>query len=62
MPPQEQEILTSYLAKLMGSEQLREQMGKAALEHAVLRFGLDNMLDKMEKIFIQAINDKNKSV
>lgn len=60
--PQEQEALTSHLAKLMGSEQLREQMGKAALEHAVSRFGLDNMLDKMERIFIQAINDKNKSV
>ncbi|WYW99119.1 glycosyltransferase family 4 protein [Proteus vulgaris] len=60
--PQEQEALTSHLAKLMGLEQLREQMGKAALEHAVSRFGLDNMLDKMERIFIQAINDKNKSV
>lgn len=60
--PQVQELLTRHLAKLMSSDELREQMGKAALEHAISRFGLDNMLDKMERIFIQAINGKNKSV
>ena len=58
LAPQIQEIFTSHLAKLMSSAELRELMGKAALEHAVSRFGLDNMLDKMERIFIQAINDK----
>lgn len=62
LAPQVQETLTNYLAKLMESESLRQQMGQAAFEHAVTQFGLDNMLDKMERIFIQSINSKDKSV
>ncbi|OAT28647.1 glycosyltransferase family 4 protein [Proteus myxofaciens] len=60
LAPQVQETLTNYLAKLMSSTALREEMGQAALVHAREKFGLDNMLNKMEYIFIQAINTKNR--
>lgn len=62
LAPQVQETLTNYLAKLMASDELRQQMGQASLEHATAQFGLDNMLNKMENIFIQAINSKSKLV
>lgn len=61
LAPQVQETLINYLAKLMASDELRQQMGQASLAHAKAQFGLDNMLDKMEKIFINAINLKDKS-
>ncbi|HGN2347210.1 TPA: glycosyltransferase family 4 protein [Proteus mirabilis] len=61
LAPQVQETLTNYLAKLMASDELRQQMGQASLAHAKAQFGLDNMLDKMEKIFINAISLKDKS-
>lgn len=60
LAPQVQETLTNYLAKLMSSQELREQMGQAALTQAIERFSLDEMLNKMEQIFIQAINSKGK--
>ena len=62
LAPKVQETLTNYLAKLMASDELRQQMGQASLEHAVAQFGLDNMLNKMENIFIQAISSKRKLV
>ncbi len=61
LAPQVQETLINYLAKLMASDELRQQMGQASLAHAKAQFGLDNMLDKMEKIFINAISLKDKS-
>ncbi|HAU5526998.1 TPA: glycosyltransferase family 4 protein [Proteus mirabilis] len=61
LAPQVQETLINYLAKLMASDELRQQMGQASLSHAKAQFGLDNMLDKMEKIFINAISLKDKS-
>lgn len=48
LAPQVQETLINYLAKLMASDELRQQMGQASLAHAKAQFGLDNMLDKME--------------
>ncbi|HHX4110039.1 TPA: glycosyltransferase family 4 protein [Proteus mirabilis] len=61
LAPKVQETLINYLAKLMASDELRQQMGQASLAHAKAQFGLDNMLDKMEKIFINAISLKDKS-
>ncbi|EMF0768062.1 glycosyltransferase family 4 protein [Proteus mirabilis] len=61
LAPQVQETLINYLAKLMASDELRQQMGQASLAHAKAQFGLDNMLDKMEKIFINAISLKDQS-
>ncbi|MBI6522040.1 glycosyltransferase family 4 protein [Proteus mirabilis] len=61
LAPQVQETLINYLAKLMASDELRQHMGQASLAHAKAQFGLDNMLDKMEKIFINAISLKDKS-
>ncbi|MDF7255374.1 glycosyltransferase family 4 protein [Proteus mirabilis] len=61
LAPQVQETLINYLAKLMASDELRQQMGQASLAYAKAQFGLDNMLDKMEKIFINAISLKDKS-
>ena len=61
LAPQVQETLINDLAKLMASDELRQQMGQASLAHAKAQFGLDNMLDKMEKIFINAISLKDKS-
>ncbi|HGN0343901.1 TPA: glycosyltransferase family 4 protein [Proteus mirabilis] len=61
LAPKVQETLINYLTKLMASDELRQQMGQASLAHAKAQFGLDNMLDKMEKIFINAISLKDKS-
>lgn len=61
LAPKVQETLINYLAKLMASDELRQRMGQASLAHAKAQFGLDNMLDKMEKIFINAISLKDKS-
>ena len=61
LAPQSTRNPNQYLAKLMASDELRQQMGQASLAHAKAQFGLDNMLDKMEKIFINAISLKDKS-
>ena len=36
-------------------------MGQASLAHAKAQFGLDNMLDKMEKYLLTPLTFKDKS-
>ena len=52
--PRDPALLAEALAKLMGDEALRQQMGAASYRYAQQHFGIDVMLDKMEAIFRQA--------
>ena len=52
--PRDPALLTEALAKLMGDDALRLQMGAASYHYAQQHFGIDVMLDKMEAIFRQA--------
>ena len=52
--PRDPALLAEALAKLMGDEAIRKQMGAASYRYAQQHFGIDVMLDKMEAIFRQA--------
>ena len=51
VPPRDVKALASALSYLMTHDQLRNHMGRAALERAHREFGIDRMLDAMERVF-----------
>lgn len=53
--PRNHEQLKAKLQQLMQDAALREQMSVASLVRARQQFGLDNMLDKMERIFYTSL-------
>jgi len=54
VPPRDVRALTSALSYLMTHDELRRHMGRAALERAQVEFGIDRMLDGMERVFAGA--------
>ena len=54
VPPRDVRALTSALSYLMTHDELRRHMGRAALERAQVEFGIDRMLDGMERVFASA--------
>jgi glycosyltransferase involved in cell wall biosynthesis len=54
VPPRDVKALASALSYLMTHDQLRNHMGRAALERAQREFGIDRMLDGMEAVFANA--------
>jgi len=54
VPPRDVKALTSALSYLMTHDELRRHMGRAALERAQVEFGIDRMLDGMERVFASA--------
>jgi len=54
VPPRDVKALTSALSYLMTHDELRRHMGRAALERAQVEFGIDRMLDGMERVFAGA--------
>jgi len=54
VPPRDVKALTSALSYLMTHDELRKHMGHAALERAQVEFGIDRMLDGMERVFAGA--------
>ena len=52
--PRDPALLAEALARLMGDDAMRLQMGAASYRYAQQHFGIDVMLDKMEAIFRQA--------
>ncbi len=51
VPPRDPVRLAEALARLMADPALRERMGAAARARAEAEFGLDRMLDAMERVF-----------
>lgn len=51
VPPRDPPGLAQALARLMRDAALRERMGRAAHEYAQANFGIDRMLDAMERVF-----------
>jgi glycosyltransferase involved in cell wall biosynthesis len=51
VPPRDAHALADALARLMGDTRLRSAMGEAGLAYARTHFGIDAMLDAMEKVF-----------
>ncbi|NHB87626.1 glycosyltransferase family 4 protein [Photorhabdus tasmaniensis] len=56
--PRNAELLTESLELLIHNNELRLQFSHSSLERAIALFGVDNMLDKMEKIFFHSIKGK----
>jgi len=52
--PQQVEPLAGALASLLANAALRERLGQAARREAERRFGIAAMLDRMERIFLDA--------
>ena len=53
VPPRDAQALAAALARLMGDAPLRKLMGAAAHAYAQENFGIDRMLDGMERVFAQ---------
>ena len=51
VPPRDADALAAALARLMDDAALRRRMGDAGRAMALERFGLDRMLDGMERVF-----------
>jgi len=49
--PRNASALAEALARLMGTPSLRQRMGEAGRRYAQENFGIDDMLDKMERVF-----------
>jgi len=54
--PRQVETLASALASLLADAALRRRLGQAARREAEQRFGIAAMLDRMERIFLDAAN------
>ncbi len=54
VPPEQPERLAAALRRLMDDPQLAAGLGRAARASGIRRFGLDNMLDGMERVFAEA--------
>lgn len=55
VPPQDAKALEQALRRLMTDASLRQRLGSAARQQALQRFGVDQMLDSMEKVFKNAL-------
>ncbi|MFO1311957.1 MAG: glycosyltransferase family 4 protein [Burkholderiales bacterium] len=55
VPPRRPPELAQALATLMRDAALRERMGRAAHEYAQANFGIDRMLDAMERVFADVV-------
>ena len=55
VPPRNPPELARALARLMRDAALRERMGRAAHEYAQVNFGIDRMLDAMERVFASVV-------
>ena len=51
VPPRDATALAGALARLMADPALRSSMGEAGMRHARSAFGIDIMLDAMERVF-----------
>lgn len=51
VPPKDTEQLRTALAKLMDDDALRQRMGHAGSTYANAHFGMEHMLDRMERVF-----------
>ena len=58
VPPKDVPALTGALARLMTDSDLRSRMGTAAHAYAHENFGLDRMLDGMERVFARVVRGR----
>ena len=58
VPPRDVPKLAEALTRLMTDGALRERMGEAARAYAQENFGIDRMLDGMERVFTQVVEAK----
>jgi glycosyltransferase involved in cell wall biosynthesis len=54
IPPRDVEALRGSLNKLLSDPLLRKRLGEAARGHCVIKFSLEGMLDRMERIYEQS--------
>lgn len=55
IPPRDSEALAAALRKVLNDVGLAQRLGAAARHEAVRRFGLDTMLDGMERVFRRVV-------
>ena len=55
VPPRDVPKLAAALMRLMADSALRKRMGEAACAYAQENFGIDRMLDGMERVFTQVV-------
>ncbi|MFO1302421.1 MAG: glycosyltransferase family 4 protein [Burkholderiales bacterium] len=55
VPPRNPPALAQALVRLMRDDALRARMGRAAHEYAQSSFGIDRMLDAMERVFANVV-------
>lgn len=58
-PPRDAERLAVTLRRLLSDASLRDQFSKASVEFARDNFGIDVMLDGMERVFMQALTRRS---
>lgn len=59
IPPKSITSLTEAMRRIRSDENLRHRLGLAARKTALAHFDIENMLDKMEDIFVQASAARN---
>lgn len=53
VPPRQPDALATALERLMHNPRLRDRLGQVARSRAMVHFGMDGMLDSMEKVFTE---------
>lgn len=60
VPPRDSEVLAKAIVDLLGDEQLRVRLGSQGRKLVEDKFSLDMMIEKIERLYISAIKEKEK--
>jgi glycosyltransferase involved in cell wall biosynthesis len=62
VPPKNVDALAAALRRLLGDAEFARHLGEVACEQAASRFGIETMLDRMERVFRAVANEGAPSV